>query len=209
MITYLPPVHPVIEGMHGIDGANSPMREVTRQVAFDDAWDTDRAAKVRDLFDGMAADWHNRISINRGVPVLDALARGDVPKGLALELGSGLGDKTPVLTEQLGQTIAVDLAMNMLTRAPQDSTRVCADAARLPFRDGLASSVVLINALLFPAEVDRVLAPHGAVVWVNTSGEHTPIHLSADELCDALPGSWAGVASRADRGTWAVVSRCR
>jgi len=209
MITFLDPVHPVVEGRQGIDGANSPIRKLTQQVAFDDAWDSERAAKVRELFDEMASDWHNRISANQGVPVLDAITRGDVPKGLVLELGSGIGDKTSVLSELLGPTMAVDLAMNMLTRAPRDSVRVCADAAKLPFPDAAASSVVLINALLFPAEVDRVLAPGGAVVWVNTSGEHTPIHLSAEELCAALPGPWVGVASRADRGTWAVVRRQR
>jgi len=34
-----------------------PMRKLTRQVAFDGAWDAERAKKVGDLFDGMAADW--------------------------------------------------------------------------------------------------------------------------------------------------------
>jgi len=209
MITYLDPVHPVIEGMSGLDGANSPMRKVTRQVAFADdrAWEGERSAKVRALFDGMASDWHTRSSTQRQLPVLDALDRGGAPHGLVLELGSGLGDKTALLTEQLGPTVALDLAMEMLARAPLSSNRVHGDASQLPFPDGIATSVVLINALLFPAEVDRVLAEGGAVVWVNTSGEHTPIHLSADELCEALPGPWTGVASRADRGTWAVVRR--
>jgi len=209
MITHLDPVHPVIEGMSGIDGANSPMRKVTRQVAFadDQAWDRERATKVRALFDGMASDWHTRSSTERQLPVLDALDRGAAPKGLVLELGSGLGDKTALLTERLGSTVALDLAMEMLALAPTSSMRIHGDASQLPFPDGIATSVVLINALLFPTEIDRVLADDGAVVWVNTSGEHTPIHLSAEDLCEALPGPWTGVASRADRGTWAVVRR--
>lgn len=209
MITHLEPVHPVQYGMSGVDGTNHPMRNVTRQVAFDDTWDPARAAKVRELFDSMADDWHNRISTNRRVPVMDALDRGDVPRGLVLELGSGLGDKSGLLVERIGPTVAVDLAIEMLVRAPPDPPRVHADASQLPFRSGVATSIVLINALLFPAEIDRVLAPHGAVVWVNTSGEHTPIHLTAEELIAALPGSWTGLASRADRGTWAVVRRSR
>lgn len=207
MIEHLQPVHPVQYGIHGIDGASSPMRNVTRQVAFGDAWTPERAEKVRDLFDGMAPDWHNRVSANRRLPVLDALDRGTLKPGLVLELGSGIGDTSPLLAERFGDTVSVDLAMEMLLRAPLTPPRVRADAGRLPLRDDAATVVVLINALLFPAEVDRVLATGGSVVWVNTSGEHTPIHLSAEDLILALPGEWSGVASRADRGTWAVVRR--
>ena len=61
--------------------------------------------------------------------------------------------------------------------------------------------------LLFPVEIDRVLAPDGVLVWVNTSGEHTPIHLTAAEVERALPGAWDVVASSAGRGTWAVARR--
>ena len=60
---------------------------------------------------------------------------------------------------------------------------------------------------LFPAEVDRVLAPEGVVVWVNSRGSETPIHLTADEVDRALPGHWDGVASRAGWGTWSVHRR--
>jgi len=66
---------------------------------------------------------------------------------------------------------------------------------------------VLINAFLFPVEVDRVLAPGGLVVWVNSSGESTPIHLTAEEVVEVLPGDWDGVAARAGVGTWCVLHR--
>lgn len=207
MIEYLEPVHPVQYGIHGLDGANSPMRRVTRQVAFDDGWDTGRSAKVRDLFDGMASDWHNRVSASRHLPVSDALERGGSLSGRVFELGSGIGDSSRLLQDRIGPTVSVDLAMEMLLRAPVTPPRLRADASRLPFGDGSAGVIVLINALLFPSEIERVLASDGAVVWVNTSGEHTPIHLSAADLVEALPGQWGGVASRADRGTWAVVRR--
>ena len=36
--------------------------------------------------------------------------------------------------------------------------RIQADGAQLPLRDGSTSAVVLVNAFLFPAEVDRVLS---------------------------------------------------
>jgi hypothetical protein len=66
---------------------------------------------------------------------------------------------------------------------------------------------VLINAFLFPAEVDRVLSGGGVVVWVNSSGEQTPIYLSTDDLLAALPGKWTGIASRAGEGHWCVLRR--
>ncbi|MDZ7734427.1 MAG: hypothetical protein U5R31_16350 [Acidimicrobiia bacterium] len=69
--------------------------------------------------------------------------------------------------------------------------------------------MALQNALLFPAEVDRVLRPGGVVIWVNSRGEHTPIHLPAEEVADVLPGDWDGVASRAGEGTWCVLRRVR
>jgi hypothetical protein len=96
----------------------------------------------------------------------------------------------------------------MLRRSPPaPGRRVQADAATLPLADGSASAVVLINALLFPPEVDRVLAPGGAVVWVNSSGEETPIHLPPEEVAAVLPGEWDGVASRAGVGLWCVLRR--
>ena len=51
---------------------------------------------------------------------------------------------------------------------------------------------MLVNCFLFPDEVDRVLAPDGVVVWVNSSGAETPIHLPSDDVVAALPGSLGG-----------------
>ena len=65
----------------------------------------------------------------------------------------------------------------------------------------------MINAFLFPAEVERVLSPGGALVWVNSSGEDTLIHLSVDDLLAALPGEWCGTSSRAGEGLWCVLRR--
>jgi ubiquinone/menaquinone biosynthesis C-methylase UbiE len=96
----------------------------------------------------------------------------------------------------------------MLVRAPDGpGLRVQADAAQLPVHDGAFDAVVLINMFLFPAEVARVLAPGGAVVWVNSSGPTTPIHLTAAEVDAALPGNWDGVASHAGAGEWCVLRR--
>lgn len=191
--------------------ATHPMREVTRQVAFDpDGWSPARRAKVAVLFDGLAADWHTkRLEPQRTAPLDDAYERGGVPPGgRCLEVGSGDGANTAFLAAHHDVVVAADLSLEMLRHAPPElGPRVAADAGSAPLRDGAADVVVLVNALLFPREMDRVLAPGGVLVWVNTAGDHTPIHLSADGVEAALPGPWDGLASEAGRGTWAVFRR--
>ena len=114
-----------------------------------------------------------------------------------------------VLAEaDLGPIVALDLAFQMLRLAPASlGHRVHGDAAALPIAPASVDVVVLVNALLFPAQVDQVLAADGVVVWVNTMAEQTPIHLSADDVVAALPGDWEGRASRAGTGTWLVARR--
>jgi SAM-dependent methyltransferase len=184
------------------------MRKVTRQVAFDPGgWTPERRAKVAALFDSLAGEWHTRDHALRMVPLADAYERGGgVGYGTVLELGSGVGLATAWLAARASLLIAVELSAEMLRRSPASAAPLlAADAAELPIRTGSVDAVVLMNMLLFPAETARVLAPGGAVVWVNTNGDRTPIHLSAEEVDDALPGDWEGVASEAAWGTWAVL----
>ena len=104
--------------------------------------------------------------------------------------------------------VSVDISPGMLAHAPVDlAPKVRADSSRLPFRDHSFDAVLLINMLLFPGEVDRVLRRDGAVVWVNTRGDQTPIHLPPADVERALPGDWEGVSSRAGTGLWAVLRR--
>lgn len=191
-------------------GVDHPMRTVTREVAFDGAWDRGRAAKVAALFDAMAVGWtRDHDSPERLASLGDALDRGGVPAGLLLELGSGTGLGTRVLREMRGGAIvALDIAADMVRHAPPAyGARVRGDASMLPVADNAVAVVVHVNALLFPAEVDRVLAPGGAVVWVNTMGDQTPIHLPVADVVAALPGEWTAVESRAGTGTWGVAKR--
>jgi SAM-dependent methyltransferase len=185
------------------------IRAVTRQVAFEPAsWTRERAAKVGELFDGMASEWHTRQSVTRMDPLRDALERGGVPSGLCVEVGSGIGVASPLLTGRFDRVLALDLSMEMLRRAPADGPpRVCADGARLPLPDGSAKVLVLMNAFLFPPEVDRVLAPDGALVWVSSSADRTPIYLPPEDVAAALPGSWTGRAALAGWGSWCVLAR--
>ena len=188
-------------------GSVSPMREVTETVAFDAAWDFSRREKVRELFDGMAAEWSSRATPEREASILDALDRGELAGDRVIELGSGTGLGTGHLIERFDVVVALDLSMAMLHHQPDLAPKVQADASVLPFRDDAADLLVLVNMLLFPAEVDRVLRPGGGLLWINTLGHETPIHLSPEAVVDALPGSWTATAGRAGSGLWAAVQR--
>lgn len=219
MIELLPRVVPCAPDRPELAGPDHPMRKVTRQVAFEPGgWTPERAAKVAQLFDALAPEWHQRESRERREPLQDALARGGLEVGAAagggprfcLEIGSGTGSSMSDLARHFERVVALDLAREMLRRAPlQPGLRVNADAARVPFADASASCVVLVNALLFPVEMARVLAPGGSLLWINSLGDRTPIHLPAEDVEKALPGDWNGVAAEAGWGTWCTLRRAR
>jgi SAM-dependent methyltransferase len=210
-IRYLPPVP--IEGhtSSGQGGPDHPMRIVTRRAAGLDpgGWTDELRNGVGKFFDDLAPEWNSRDSKPRIAVVKDALERGlgaATGRGLAIEVGSGTGTYSPLLADRFERVLAVDLSLEMLKLAPPGpSYRVQGDGSRLPVRDGAAAAVVLVNAFLFPLEVARVLAPGGTVLWVNSSGEHTPIYLSTEELLARLPGEWTCTCSRAGLGTWCVL----
>jgi ubiquinone/menaquinone biosynthesis C-methylase UbiE len=212
-IRHLPPV--AIEGHRssGMGGPDHPMRIATRRAGLQpEGWTAELRREVAEFFDGIASDWHTRSSPERMAVVLDALSRGvdstEVPVGTAVEVGSGIGAYSRLLAERFETVVAIDLSRSMLSLAPvAPAHRVQADGARLPLRDGSAAAIVLINAFLFPDEVERVLSPNGVLVWVNTSGEQTPIYLSVDDLVARLTGEWTGTTSEAGEGYWCVLRR--
>jgi len=192
------------------------MRIATRRAAGLDAsgWTAELREEVEDFFDGLANEWHTRSSPERTAVVLDALSRGlpfgptAAPAGIAVEVGSGIGTYSDLLAKRFATVVAIDLSLAMLKLSPaRPAHRVQADGARLPIRDSSAAAIVLINAFLFPEEVERVLSPTGALVWVNSSGEQTPIYLSVEDLVTQLPGEWTGTSSRAGEGYWCVLTR--
>jgi SAM-dependent methyltransferase len=207
-VTELPGIAGEPDAREGGAGADHPMRMVTRE-ALDgpDGWSDARRRDVNELFDGLAHEWHTRDGPGRRLPLLDAIDRGDVPLGRCLELGSGTGLVTEQLTRTFTSVIAADLAMEMLRRAPTVAPRLRVDGTALPLPSGSVDAVVLMNMLLFPAEIDRVLAPGGALVWVNSRGTGTPIHLPAQDVVDALPGTWRATASSHGSATWCVSRR--
>ncbi|MEX2294478.1 MAG: methyltransferase domain-containing protein [Acidimicrobiales bacterium] len=205
-----------IEGHSPTSAGNSdhPMRIMTRRAAglHPGPWDDLARSEVAAFFDTLAPEWHTRTSPARDAVVADALARG-LPSDLTgadvcVELGSGIGAYTPMLAQHWRRVLATEVALEMLRLAPPEvGHRVLADGARLPLTDGTADAVVLVNCFLFPTEVDRVLSANGLVVWVNSSGGETPIHLLPEEVVLALPGRWSGVKSHAGVGIWSVLRR--
>lgn len=190
-----------------------PMRIMTRRIAGLEpgTWDKESESLVSGLFDELAPEWHTRTSRERTAVVEDALIRGLDPllgrDGIAVEVGSGIGTYSGLLANRFRTVVSVELSWGMLSRAAVESFRVQADGGRLPIADGAADSVVLINAFLFPTEVARVLAVGGVLVWVNSSGEETPIHLSVSDVESVLPFPVAGVQSRAGSGLWCALVR--
>ena len=196
----------------GLGSPDHPMRIMTRRAAglVGEPWDDQARTEVAAFFDGMAPEWHTRTGPARDAVVADALERGVGARtgDVCLELGSGIGAYTPRLAERWRRVLATEVALEMLLRSPTDvGHRVLADGAQLPIVDGAADAVVLINCFLFPAEVDRVLAADGVVVWINSSGGETPIHLPPEDVVEALPGRWVGVRATAGVGLWCVLHR--
>lgn len=190
-------------------GPDHPMRKLTRAMAFGRPWTADDAARVTAIFDGMAPEWSaDHVDPLKAAPLFDAIDRGGVPTdGLWIELGSGTGAGCHALDGIVERHVSLDLSYEMLAHAPDRVPRVQADSSRLPLADDTADVVLMINMILFPAEVDRILRTGGSVVWVNTLGDQTPIHLPPADVAAALPGDWTGVASHAGCGLWAVLRR--
>ncbi|MCZ7630611.1 MAG: class I SAM-dependent methyltransferase [Microthrixaceae bacterium] len=179
-------------------------------------WGPDAAEQTAALFNSLAPEWHTRESEDRTAIVGDAFDRGldalmdpSIPTpDVALELGSGLGTYSGLVARRFGLAFAVELSEEMHRRAHRTAAhRLLADGSTLPVRSASLGAVVLVNCFLFPTEIDRVLAPGGTIVWVNSSGESTPIHLSTHEVVDALPFEVSGVEARAGMGTWCALRR--
>lgn len=208
-IEVLPPAEGATEP-EPFAGPDHPMRVVTREMAFGGRWTSDHATFVRDAFNGLAPLWSEaHVNPIKRASIQDAFHRVDLPTaGRWLELGSGTGAGTQVLAGIVDEVIAFDISSGMLAEAPSDlAPRIRGDASSLPFAANSMDAVLMVNMILFPYEVDRVLRPDGAVLWVNTLGDQTPIHLPPGDVAEALPGDWAGSTARAGTGFWAALTR--
>lgn len=226
-LTYLDPIDPVPLDPDVVAAAQRhPMRTVTYAAAAEvGAWSGDTPAQVQSTFDDLAGEWHTKHGPDSLAAVADAVHRGGLTarEQLAhlhfpdqrtdrvpwwLELGAGDGWASSLLSGHAPCLLAADLSAQMLAHSPSDGVlRVQADAAALPLDDNSVTVAVLINMLLFPNELDRVIAPGGSLLWLSSRGPATPIHLTADQVTKAMPGRWGGVASGHGTATWSVLHR--
>ncbi len=205
-VTWLPDAPDTVTDLETF-GSASPIRKVTEQVAFEGSWDVARRDKVRELFDGMAAEWSSRFSEERETTIIDALDRGGLRGPKVVELGAGSGLGTTEIAARTADLVALDLSMKMLREQSGGTPLVQGDASTLPIPDAAVDTLVLVNMFLFPVEVDRVLHRAGRLLWINTNGHETPIYLSPEDVVAALPGAWTATAGRAGTGIWAAVDR--
>jgi SAM-dependent methyltransferase len=209
---------PILEGLTPRTdlgpGGSEAMQALTRELAFDTtSWTPERVARMIEVFDGLAPEWHTRAGEERLRPLRDALARGGVPPaGVCAEVGSGTGLQTPVMTEHFGSVISTDLSSQMLARSPRRPcvSLVHCDASRLPLAGGSVDAVVVVNMFLFPREYTRVLRAGGRLVFVSIYGTGTPIYLPPADVVAAVEAE-ADVAEAITSGdgvaTWTVVTK--
>lgn len=210
----LPPKDPLPSGGPTVpEDFLARMQRLTRALAYDPSSWTDEARRfIVELFDERAPTWHERDSEENRAPLADALARGGVePGGTCVEIGSGTGLQTAALAAHFDEVVSVEISAGMLAMTPPGTAHLLlADAARLPLGAGSVAAVVCVNAFLFAAEYARVLRSSGALVFVSTRGEDTPIYLPPDDVVAAfggVSGERRASTSRAVRGTWTVVRR--
>lgn len=193
------------------EGVNDshPMRAVVEQIATSpQGWTPERSAKVRELFDSMAADWAERNGPDRTEALAEVLERLALPGRRCLEVGCGTGSVLGLLASRFEAVVGVDLAMGMLRRADCEGVSLIqGDAGMLPFADRSFDVIVAVNAFLFPGEFKRVLSEGGTLVFVSTNGDRTPIYLSPERVGEALGEEFRGVSAESGNGIWSCFSR--
>lgn len=174
-------------------------------------WTAETAHFIAAQFDQLAPDWDTTRATGRDDPLRDALTRGaPLPAGPCLELGSGTGLFTPLLSTVFPQVISVDLSLRMLQQAHGRSpVRVQADASTLPLADSSVAVIAAIDMLLFPTKTARALAYDGILLWINQLGSDGPLYLPAAAVAASLPGTWRATESEAGWGSWALLRRTR
>jgi SAM-dependent methyltransferase len=211
VIRTLPRVVPAQPGKPERGGARAT-QELSRSIAEDPSvWSPRLARETVDRYAELAPVWDGERGGYRPVPLADALARGGAfPAGWCVEVGGGTGLLTPLLARVWPRVLCLDLSWEMLRRGPA-RRRVLADAAAPPVAGGSAAAVVLADAPLFAAEVVRVLAADGVVVWSNALGIDAPHHVPVATVLAALRRAsgtpWAAVTAEAGWGLWAVLRR--
>jgi len=169
--------------------------EEKRAYTLDTSW-------VRRSFDRASASYDAAAVLQREVRdlLLDRLELTALDPRVVLDAGAGTGHASRALKRRYpkAHVLAVDSALGMLRAAAGQQSwfrpfaRICADAARLPFKDGTVD--LILSNFMLPwsnpddvfAEFRRVLAPRGFLSFTS---------LGPDTLKE-LRAAWAQVDSR-------------
>jgi SAM-dependent methyltransferase len=147
---------------------------------------------LRRMFDQLAPGW----GLRRSASYLGAfdVALAALPRAPTriLDLGSGTGEPTVFLARRWpsAEVIGVDVSAHMVKEArrrlPADLadrvTYEVADAASLPFPDGIFDLVTLVNMIPFFDELARVVRNGGYLLVFATQGARTPIYVAPQRL---------------------------
>ena len=194
--------------MGGIVDSNHPMRAVVKGAAFNDgSWSESRAKKVSELFDAMALEWKERE--NEGCfMVMDAFDRIQFTTGRVLEIGCGTGEVLEILKGYFDEAVGVDISFEMLRNTNSTSRELLnCDGAHLPFASASFDAVVIVNSLLFPSEIERILKVGGTCFFVSTKGDGTPIYLSPYDVRRALGSKYQAFTSESGNGVWTALHK--
>lgn len=209
VIRELPRVVPAPPGKPVREGAAQSQERARRLALRPGTWDRREAAAMQAWFDAAAAGWDEGRGSYRPPVLADALARGGpFPPGRAVEIASGTGLLTPLITAVWPEVAAVDLSGGMLARSAAGS-RIQADAARLPLAGASVAAVVIGDGPLFAAEAARVMATGAVLVCSSALGDGAPFFVPAGDLAGAMTAAtgrpWDAVCSQAHWGSWAVL----
>ena len=180
------------------------MRIMTRRAAGLDRRAVGRRGPGRGVaafFDGLAPEWHTRTGPARDAVVADALDRGVGDRGgdVCVELGSGIGAYTPALARAVAPRCSPPRCRSRCSCcSPATSGTACsptAPACRSSTAPPTPSSSS--TASCSPPRSTGCWRRDGVVVWVNSSGGETPIHLPPEDVVEALPGPVGGRAGHA------------
>jgi predicted TPR repeat methyltransferase len=191
------------------------LQAISHAVAFDPgAWDAALANQVGAIFDDRAATWWTHRSPAYFRPLKEAIDALGTLGGVCVDIGSGISLQEETLRTRFDRLVAIDLSAEMLRLADRNGTSlVRADASALPIRDQSVDLVVCVNMFLFPAEYTRVLRADGAIIYVSTSGDRTPIYLPPKDVNDALirygDARFATVSGTCGDACWTIARRNR
>lgn len=191
-------------------GATDHRSRLLQDRLLADPGDQPAALEMIGSYESMASTWSQWAAQfpDYASPVRAGLAYAR-ERHRAVELCCGTGQGTEVLVDAGYTVAALDSSRAMLAGlpAPPRASRILADVRGLPLADGSCPLLVGLNAVLFPAEIRRVLRADGQLLWCFSFGAGTPLYLDPERALDHLGADWSCQYGRAGRGEWILAER--